>query len=57
MICKPSSLCSPFDPASDSFLCPAGQHLQSLFVFSSARLEEDQLPQQPSLPDPLAMHG
>src|ERR1700745_3707861 len=48
-----------YDPTSDSSV-PSRSASPSLFVFSAARLEKDQLPQQPSLPglpDPVAVHG
>jgi hypothetical protein len=35
-----------YDAATDSYVCPAGQHLSSLFVVPAARVEEDQLCQQ-----------
>jgi len=46
-------------PSQRQLSLPSGSAPLSLFVVSDARLEEDQLPQQPSLPrlpDPIAMH-
>ena len=38
-----------YDAASDSYVCPAGSTPASLFIFASARAEEDQLRQQAGL--------